>query len=160
MQVIINSICSINTNLMNISLPTDKLQLYQKDLLKFKNEWNLTRPELQSLIGKLVYAGRVIQYGRVFYQHLLHCLKKHNSNSKSKIRLTKYAMNDINWWIHFIVKWNGIGMIPPLLSNYKKQDQHQLYTDASLKGMGGFFAGNQYTYHAWDTIDREKAKRK
>jgi hypothetical protein len=38
-------------------------------------------------------------------------------------------------------------------------DQHQLYTDACLTGMGGFFGGNQYVIHSWDTEELRLAFR-
>jgi len=93
----------------------------------------------------------------------------HNKNSKrwkdkavakgNLIKLNPHTLNDIRWWHHFIQAWNGIGLIPPSLSDYQPESQHQLYTDACRTGMGAFFQSNQYTLHTWDTDELNKAKR-
>ena len=75
------------------------------------------------------------------------------------IKLNPHTLNDIRWWHHFIQAWNGIGLIPPSLSDYQPESQHQLYTDACRTGMGAFFQSNQYTLHTWDTDELNKAKR-
>ena len=150
----------IDSNTMQIELPLNKLNRYRAELASWREKRTATRTELQSLIGKLVHASRAIHHGGSFYQHLLEALRGHNETSNwSDISLTSYALNDIGWWYQFIHAWNGISLIPPALSDYQKQDQHQLYTDACQTGMGAFFAGNQYALHSWDTSELNRARR-
>jgi hypothetical protein len=154
----------IDTNMMQIQLPIEKLNRYRMELSKWRNRSSTTKVQLQSLLGKLVHASRAVNYGRSFYQHLLEALRDHNNNNhcsdRTSIKLSPYTRNDIKWWYQFIHTWNGIGLIPPALSDYLPQNQHQLYTDACQTGMGAFFAGTQYTLHSWDTHELNRAKRK
>jgi hypothetical protein len=150
----------IDSDTMQIQLPTNKLNLYRNELSAWRNKRAATRIELQSLLGKLVHASRAVHQGRSFYQHLLQALREHNINNKSSIVITPYTLNDIRWWHQFIHTWNGIGLIPPSLDDYQQQEQHQLYTDACQTGMGAFFAGSQYTLHSWDNDELKDAQRK
>ena len=154
----------IDTTLMEIQLPVEKLNRYRTELEEWRDKTEANKIELQSLLGKLVHASRAISHGRSFYQHLLEALRDYNNNNyyddKTQIKLTPYTRSDIKWWYQFIHTWNGIGLIPPVLSDYQLQEQHQLYTDACQTGMGAFFAGKQYTLHSWDTNELKRALRK
>jgi hypothetical protein len=150
----------LDTKLMQIQLPAEKLSRYRKELADWRNKSAATKPELQSLLGKLVHASRAISHGRAFYQRLLETLKESGRDHKGPIKLSAYTRSDIKWWHQFIHTWNGIGLIPPALSDYQPQDQHQLYTDACQTGMGGFYGGRQYTLHAWEADELQQAQRK
>ena len=150
----------IDTQLMQVQLPEDKLIRYRTELAQWRHKHTATRPEVQSLLGKLVHASRAIQHGRTFYQHLLQQLREYNaSTSHGELSITHYSHEDINWWFHFIAAWNGISMIPPSLDQYLQPHQHQLYTDACLTGMGALYNNSQYSLHAWEAKELAAAQR-
>jgi hypothetical protein len=149
----------IDSNLMQVELPSDKLIRYRAILLKWRTKIFCTIKELQSLVGKLVFASYAIQHGRSFYRRLLDLLKKSNESDTFSIRIDEHARMDIKWWENFLVAWNGINIIPPSLNNYLKADQHLLFTDACQTGMGAYYNNKEYIRHAWNTDELKKAQR-
>lgn len=156
----------LDTDLMQIRLPADKLTRYTAELQHWIHKRHATRKELQSLVGILVHASRVIPHSRSFYQRLLSTLKKANAehqlnSARNLIEIDQYALRDIRWWARFLWEWNGVGIIPPNVADYDPADRHELFTDASSIGMGGWFASiGEYTLYQWNAADLEKAHRK
>lgn len=150
----------LDTVAMEIRLPKDKLERYAKELESWKGKCSATRHELQSIVGILVHASRVIPHSRSFYQRLLSTLRK-NKQNKGPIKITSSARADIQWWSRFIKEWNGVGLIPPSIEDYIPADRLELFTDASSIGMGGWCASlGEYTLHQWNADELEKATRK
>ena len=112
---------------------------FRNELRQWRYKHSASRTELQSLIGKLVHASKVVRYGRSFYQNLLSILRNNNRNNYNSIEINQYALFDINWWYHYISVWNGTSMIPPSIDTYKYTDQYLLFTDASSIWYGCIF---------------------
>ncbi len=66
--------------------------------------------ELESLIGKLAHASRVIAPGRTFMRRMFELLKGIRK-PHYKIRLCRSFRSDLQWWTIFIDAWNGVGLI-------------------------------------------------
>jgi hypothetical protein len=150
---------NIDCKLMQISLPEDKLISYRNVLQQWRYKHWATRTELQSLIGKLVHASKVIRNGNTFYQSLLQLLRNHSDIDYGLIKITDGALLDINWWYKYILDWNGISLIPPSIDQYLTRDQYLLYTDASITGMGGYFNNCEYVAHTWTANELNLAHR-
>ena len=122
-----------------LSLPAVKLQ----EFLSFIHDWCMrrkcTKRQLLSLVGKLLFAARVVPAGRFFLRRLVelsctvHQLHHH-------IYLNEEARADIAWWRDFLPHWNGRAMF--LDSNWSSSQSLDLFTDASgLHGYGAYFQG-------------------
>ena len=80
--------------------------------------------ELQSLVGLLSFAFKVIISGRAFLRRLYDALRLETFHHY----ITPAMRADLKWWHHLLMKWNGIQLLR------LTQDRPCLYmwTDASL----------------------------
>ncbi len=96
----------VDTSMGQLRLPTDKLQR----LISMVNLWlprkSCTRKELESLIGTLQHAGKVIRPGRSFIRRAIALLGvAHKPYHHIRIR------SDLAWWKVFATHWNGATLI-------------------------------------------------
>ena len=66
--------------------------------------------ELESIVGKLAHASRVVKPGKTFMRRLFKLLSG-VSRAHHHVRLGVAAWSDLLWWYTFMAQWNGIGMI-------------------------------------------------
>ena len=126
----------IDSDDMVIRLPAEKLS----ELLDLLNIWHdrkkCTKRELLSLIGKLSFAAKVVQPGRIFLRRLIdlsttvHELHHH-------ISITRESRRDIEWWLEFLPTWNAQSAIPEL--GWTASPDLELYIDASTVGYGAVY---------------------
>lgn len=127
----------LDSALMQARLPRDKLDRIKSSLDLFQNKKSATLQELQSLIGTLNFACKVIAPGRPFLQRMI-LLTKGVLKPHHHIKLNNGFFKDIAMWKHFIQHWNGVGMF--LSIQWDSSDNLSLFTDASgTLGYGGFF---------------------
>lgn len=128
----------IDSELMECRLPEDKLV----DLRRVVGEARVARKirlrELQSLIGKLQFACRIIPMGRVFCRRLA-MLTAGVSSPSHFIRLTADVREDLSIWSVFLEQFNGRAIMLEPATNADLE----LYTDASgSQGFGAYFQGS------------------
>ena len=98
--------------------------------------------ELQSLIGTLQFACKVVVPGRTFLQRIINLTQGVPSHFHH-IRLNKKFFKDIAMWKTFISSWNGRSFF--LNSTLTPTPDLELYTDAaSTVGFGGYFQGKWF----------------
>ena len=90
--------------------------------------------ELQSLIGTLQFAYKVVVPGGTFLQRAINLTKGVPSHFYH-IRLTKEFFRDLYKWEFFLSKWNGRSLFLYFTSTRPTPDL-ELYTDV---GFGGYF---------------------
>ena len=135
----------LDSNKMEARLPVDKLTRLQAALGQWANRKSATLQELQSLIGTLQFACKVIAPGRPFLQRIIH-LTKGIKFPHWHIRLNSGFRKDISMWQHFLQNWNGVSLF--LDTRATSPPELQLYTDASGSlGYGGFLAGEWFQGH-------------
>ena len=102
--------------------------------------------EIQSLIGTINFACKVIALGRPFLQRIIH-LTRGVKKPHHDIKLTIGFYKDFEMWKMSIDQWNGIGLfLSPLWEN---SDTLFLFTDVSGSlGYGGFFQ-NKWFQGQW-----------
>ncbi len=96
-------------------------------LAAWKGRRDCTRRELQSLIGHLQHAAKVVRPGRRFIRgmlSLLQGLKKPHHYT----RLNASFRADLYWWHTFVSSWNGVSILYRL--NRQAPDS-EFHTDAS-----------------------------
>jgi hypothetical protein len=97
---------SINCIDRTISLPHEKLLALKTLLVKWSNLKSCTKKDLQSFVGKLNWAARVIRGGRTFMRNLIDNIHT-NMESHHFVRLTKAAKSDIAWWMVGVSRFHG-----------------------------------------------------
>ena len=113
---------------MQAQLPDDKLTSCKQLLHQFSNRKKCTLKELQSLIGHLQFACKVIIPGRAFLRRLIN-LTIGVSKPHYHISITSEARKDISCWLQFLQNHNGVTVFPePVWSN---STSINLYADAA-----------------------------
>lgn len=136
----------LDSGKMEARLPEDKVERIKSALSNFQSRRSTTLQELQSLIGTLNFACKVIAPGRPFLQRIIH-LTRGVKKPHHHIKLTTGFYKDIEMWKMFIDQWNGIGLfLSPL---WETSNTLSLFTDASGSlGYGGFFQ-NRWFQGQW-----------
>ena len=119
----------IDTSKGELRLPQDKLTRLQELLVEWKARRWCIRKELESLIGLLNHACKVVRAGRPFLRRmidLLHAVHRPLS-SKVPIRLSQGFRADLAWWMEFVEQWNGVSF----LNSPSSLPKAHLFTDAS-----------------------------
>ena len=97
----------LDSNKMEARLPLDKLTRTKEALHEWSHKKSATLKELQSLIGTLQFACRVVVPGRAFLQRII-SLTKGISNSRWHIKLNTEFRKDVSMWLSFLDHWNGV----------------------------------------------------
>jgi hypothetical protein len=142
-QVLVFLGIEIDSTLMQLSLPIDKLNGLKHELDTFMERTRASKQQLQSLAGKLNWAASVVYGGRVFLRRIINafCKLQHKSH---KIRLSRDIRQDISWWHEFLDTFNGKSLL------LHKNPITSVYTDACTAGAGGLW-GNDWFYCSWES---------
>ena len=131
---------------MEICLPEDKLQDLLSELDFLVNRKKCTKKELQSLIGKLSFASKVVPCSRLFICRLID-LCKSIKRQHHHISLNQEARQDILWWLEFLPKWNGMSFI--LQWEWTLANDLNLFTDASGTIVFGIYHQGEWLAEPW-----------
>jgi hypothetical protein len=136
----------LDTIAMQARLPEEKLNKARTLLQRYSSKTRISLRELQSLIGFLTFACRVIQPGRAFLRRLI-SLTYAVTNPRHHITLNSGARADMKAWLSFLVQFNGTTLFPE--PSFSSSDTLQLYSDAS--GALGFAAvfGTRWFCDEW-----------
>ena len=101
----------------------------------------ITKSALQSLMGRLNHATKLTPHACIFLNKGFHLLRASNPHH---IPLDPGFKQDLQWFLDFLVLYNGIAMIRPF-------DSHSctLEVDACLVGGGGVFLKKGYFYYTF-----------
>ena len=105
----------VDTMVGELRLPTDKLQRLQATLQKWGDRKACGRRQLESLVGLLNHACKVVRSGRSFLRRmldLLHTVPGHR-RYPHPIRLNQDFRSDLAWWQAFATQWNGVSFLAP-----------------------------------------------
>lgn len=138
----------IDTVAGQLRLPTDKLDRLRALLSEWGDRRHCGRKELESLIGLLNHACKVVRAGRSFLRRMIDLLHTghHSLHSTHLIRLNKGFRSDLAWWRTFIREWNGISFLHPPAH----LPQFHLYSDASGSWGCGAVWGRLWFQLQWD----------
>lgn len=121
-----------------LRLPADKLHCLQTMLQEWGDRRACGRRKLESLVGLLNHACKVVRCGRSFLRRmldLLHAVPGH-PRYPHPIRLNREFRSNLVWWQIFISQWNEVSFLapPPLLP------VKEMASDASGRwGCGAWF---------------------
>ncbi|KAM4808264.1 adhesion G-protein coupled receptor V1 [Rhinophrynus dorsalis] len=133
---------------MECRLPSDKLSALLGEVLACRRARKVSLWALQSLLGKLNFASRIIPMGRVFSRRLSQAsggaLRSHHH-----IRLTLPLREDLRVWEQFLVDFNGRSYWQ---SPVQTNGDLDLYTDAAGSvGFGAIF-GSDWCSGLWPEV--------
>ena len=134
-QIILFMGIILDSGKMEGRLPEDKVERIKSALSTFQSQRSTTLQELQSLIGTLNFACKVIPPGRPFLQRIIH-LARGVKKTHHHIKLTTGFYKDIEMWKMFIDQWNGIGLfLSPLweTSDILSTKVHSYFTWVCLR---------------------------
>ena len=100
----------VDTVNLQLHLPEDKLSQLKKELASLILARTVSKGDLESLVGLLQFATKVIRPGRPFLRQL-YSAQNIGKLPTHHIRLNLSTMADILWWHLFISTWNGISML-------------------------------------------------
>ena len=105
----------VDTLAGELRLPTDKLQRLQTMLHEWGDRKACSRRELESLVGLLNHACKVVRSGRSFLRRMLDLLRAVPGRPRCPhpIRLNREFRSDLAWWQTFASQWNGVSFLAP-----------------------------------------------
>ena len=120
----------VDTVAQTLSLPEDKLQRLRQLLSAWGDKKVCSRRELESLVGLLNHASKVVRPGRSFMRRMLNLLRCTEPTAAPRphhfIRLNCDFRADLQWWRTFVVDWNGVSVLPD-----KRPISTEMVSDAS-----------------------------
>ena len=131
---------------MEARLPRDKLERARALLADFADKKRVTLLDLQSLIGFLGFACKVIVPGRAFLRRLIN-LTLGVTNPRCSVKLNAEARRDIRAWLLFLESYNGVSVLPS--PDFTDSKTLHLYTDASGSIGFGAVLGNRWFNGTW-----------
>ena len=136
----------IDSERMEARLPENKVTRLKEELAIWLTKRSSTLVQLQSLIGILNFACKVIPSGRAFLQRII-SLPVGVTKPHHHIYLGKGFRKDVQMWQSFLCDWNGKAFF--LNHFWKSSSQLKLFTDASGRlGFGGIF-GTSWFQGSW-----------
>ena len=120
-----------DSSLMQARLPPDKLVRARKTVENLLNKASISHQELESAVGFLSFAAKVVIPGRAFLRRLFDALR----TPKPWHRITPAMKADLQWWQDFLIDRDGL----KLLKHLDSRPTCYIWTDASGRlGMGGY----------------------
>ena len=112
----------IDTKAGQLRLPGDKLQRLKALLVSWQIRKQCSRRELESLVGLLNHACKVVRPGRSFLRRMIDLLHKADRGMAPRphhhIRLNESFRSDLRWWLVFCSQWNGVSCwFPPTVAH-------------------------------------------
>lgn len=120
-------------------LPADKFVALQELIASWCSRRWCTRKQLESLIGHLHHAAKVVWPGRTFLRRMIDLLRCFRRDDHP-IRLSSEFKLDLLWWHQFLSSWHGVCFW--LFPGMSATPDLEVTSDASGSvGFGAFFRG-------------------
>ena len=127
-------------------LPAEKLMALQELIQSWRTRrWCNTR-QLESLIGHLHHAAKVVWPGRTFLRRMLDLLCCFRTRDHP-IRLSSEFRLDLQWWHDFLTSWHGVSLW--LFPGMSAPTDVEVTSDAAGSLGFGAFYNNEWFSGAW-----------
>ena len=126
----------MDTEKFTLSMPPEKLNQILGICDAWHQKTHCTKHELQSLLGSLLYISKCVHTSRFFLNRLLDVL--HTMEDRRQVELTNDTLRDINWFLQFLAKFNGVTFFDQRPINIETE------LDASLQGFGARWGSQIY----------------
>lgn len=133
----------IDTTAMEIRLPARKIEEIAQLVSVWCDRKAGTKKEVQSLVGHLCHACKVVRPSRRFLKGMFSALA-HAKKSHHFVQLNSEFRADQEWWKTFLQHWNGVSLIQ------ESQTTIQVRSDASGSwGCDGYWE-NKWFQLKWE----------
>ena len=95
---------------------------------------HITKKQLQSLLGKLLYLHRCVIPARTFVNRLLNKLRQ----TTTRVKVCDDVKKDLTWFIQFLLQFNGKIMFT------QAKPEYDVFVDACLTGLGATWNDHAY----------------
>ena len=126
----------LDSNLFEARLPPEKLHRAISSSSAALESGSLTLLEADTLAGFLSFCSQVVRLGRAFMSSLWEFISAFPP-TQGRRRIPFFLRQDLRWWCSTLPSHNGV-----LFFDDAARPPIQLFTDACLTGMGGFFYGS------------------
>ena len=99
-------------------------------VVNFGQKRCISRQQLQSLLGKLLYISKIIVPARAFLNRMLACLR--NSGNHKWVALSTEFQKDLSWFRKSLGTFNDTVTFHII----QEQEHIVVFVDASLRGLG------------------------
>ena len=110
-----------------LSVPNDKIQQVIQYAEKHMSKRSISRKDLQSVLGRLLYIAKCIRPARLFVSRLLEQLR---GAKRQHINIDSSMRADLEWFRDFAMSWNGVAVFPD------STPTRDIVVDACLTGIG------------------------
>ena len=124
----------VDVDARQLTIPHEKILEIVDTCRLFLTRSYVTKRQLQSLLGRLLYIHRCVHAARIFVNRLLNNLRK----ATGRIVLNDEMKQDLSWFVQFLTKANGRVMFNDA------RNKLDVFVDASLSGMGLYWDNNVY----------------
>ena len=129
-------------------LPQDKFDRILALLNSWSHKHHCTRKELESLIGNLQHACKVVPAGRTFIRRMINLLSAFRREDHP-IRLNREFHLDLTWWCEFFHSWNGHSFL--LYPQWAPVPDLQISSDAAGSIGYGAILGQEWFVGVWSS---------
>ena len=133
---------SFDTVKMVMSIEESKIVETLDLAVSFLDRCDISLREMEVLIGKLQHAIKFCPHGRRFMNRILGMRRL--MNEMDRYELTSGAKEDLQWYIHFLKRFNGSAIIR---SQFVASEF--ILVDACLVGGGALWKDNGFTRFKW-----------
>ena len=138
----------LDSRAMVVRLPQSKIQELQSEIMVWKRKDSCLKKEMDSLVGKLSHAAKVVRPGKTFLRNLYQKLAE-TEQPYHHIRFNIPVKSDLMWWAMFIQSWNGVSMLREYSS---QQSDFEAWTDASGSFGCGAIWGKRWLQASWSDV--------
>ena len=140
----------IDTVKQELQLPTDKYERMLDEAKQWENYYFCTKRDLDSFIGILRHACKVIQPGYSFLKPFIELQKMvKQKNNNHTIRLDANCRSNVTWWRIFASYWNGHALLPDISNKCV-----EFTSDGSGYWGCGALCGTKWFQLQWDDTTR------
>ena len=115
---------------LSVSIPKTKMSDIISTCDAISTRDSITKKDLQSLLGKLLYISRIIRPARAFLNRMLQWLRTTDGNQR--IAVSGGFRKDLDWFRAFARSFNGCS----IFRNSGAEIHEAVFVDASLHGLG------------------------
>ncbi|XP_068742958.1 uncharacterized protein [Montipora capricornis] len=127
-------------------LPQEKLTALRQLLDQWSGRRTCNRNQLESLIGHLHHAAKVVWPGRAFIRRMIDLLSCFRSRNHP-IRLNREFQLDLEWWKKFLNSWHGVSFW--LFPGLTPCPDVEVFSDAAGSVGFGAFCGREWFNGRW-----------
>lgn len=148
----------IDTVLMLVKIPQDKLQKLKDQLIPLMSKKRIAIKELESLTGLMAFCSRAIVSSRAFIRRFYDLIASvKNAKPYYTVRINNEVKSDAEMWLQFLSNFNGECYMPEKF--WTSNQSIELFTDSTGNeslGCAAYFRGHWVQYQwpkQWSNTD-------